>query len=501
MRNSVVAMTFYLVQLLVQFVARRIFLDYLGTEVLGLNTTAQNILQFLNLAELGIGVAISFMLFKPIAESDHETINEIVDLQGRIYARIGWFLLGGAVLLSLFFPVIFSKMQLPLWYAYASFGALLTSSLLSYFFNYRQVVLSASQQEYKITIYYKVILLLRVICQAIGVRYSSHPFLAWVLIEVFFAVLATVSLHIITKKSFPYLQRTAHNFRSLRNKYPDFTTKIKQLLFHKIGLFALTQTSPIIIYAYTTLTEVTLYGNYLLVISGVQMMVTAMFSGIGASVGNLVASGDSGSIRKVFLELQALYFLIGTTIVFIIYCEMSPFISLWIGPEYIMPRSTLLLMLGMLYIATTRYTIDNFIMATGLYGDIWAPVVEASINIGLSVLFGAIWGLNGVLMGVLCSQIIVICIWKPYYLFSRKLSSLANPYLLQYLKLIVCMAVSVALVYFAVKHIGYFGVPTIGQLIFNTSLTAIIFIGIMIPMMLLMHTGIGSVLSRFRRIF
>lgn len=161
-RNSSVALIMYAINLILQFYSRKIFLEYLGTEILGLNTTATNLLQFLNLAELGINSAVGFTLYKPLHKKDYDSINEIVSLQGYLYRHIAYFVMGGAIVIMLFFPMIFNKMKLPLWYAYASFGVLLMSSLLGYFVNFRQIVLSANQQEYKIQLSYKSITLLKV---------------------------------------------------------------------------------------------------------------------------------------------------------------------------------------------------------------------------------------------------------------------------------------------------------------------------------------------------
>ena len=149
-KNSIVALAFYFINLILQFFSRKIFLECLGTEILGLNTTATNLLQFLNLAELGIGSAIACTLYKPILEKDTQTINEILSLQGWMYRHIALVVGSGALILMAFFPLIFAKMPLPLWYAYASFSALLVSALLSYFVNYKQVALSADQKDYKI---------------------------------------------------------------------------------------------------------------------------------------------------------------------------------------------------------------------------------------------------------------------------------------------------------------------------------------------------------------
>lgn len=151
----------------------------------------------------------------------------------------------------------------------------------------------------------------------------------------------------------------------------------------------MTQTSPIIIYAYASLTLVALYGNYMLVITGVSMLFTAMFSSMNAGVGNLVAEGNKERIMGVFEELFSVRFLLSCTICFGVYVLTPSFITLWIGEEYVLDDLTLGLMVAMLYIQLTRTTVEAYINAYGLFSDIWAPVIEALINVGMSVLLGA----------------------------------------------------------------------------------------------------------------
>ena len=431
-KNSSVALVFYFINLILQFFSRKIFLDYLGAEVLGLNTTATNLLQFLNLAELGVGAAIACTLYKPLAEKDTDTINEIVSLQGWLYRRIAWSVIAGSVVLMAFFPWIFAKMPLPLWYAYASFGVLLVSGLLSYFVNYKQIVLSADQQEYKIQYSYKASMLAKLLCQILAIRFLDDGYVWWLVLEMVFAVVASMALNRVIARTYPYLKTNLLIGRELTRKYPDVLTKVKQLFFHKIGGFALSQTSPIIIYVYTTLTVVALYGNYMLIVMGVQTLMTAMFNSMNAGIGNLVAEGDKRKIMSVFAELFSIRFLFSCIMCFGVLMITPAFVSFWIGKKYVMDSLSLLLMTVILFVNLSRTTVDAYINAYGLFGDIWAPIVEASLNVGLSIILGYYFGLHGVLSGVLISLLLVVFCWKPYYLFRKGLDERLSIYIFMY---------------------------------------------------------------------
>lgn len=500
-KNSIISLIFYFVNLIIQFFARKIFLEYLGTEILGLNSTATNLLQFLNLAELGISTAVGFCLYKPLYDNDYNSVNEIVKLQGIIYQRIAVAILIGAFIMMLFFPSIFSKIELPLWYAYASFGVLLYGSLLGYFVNYKQVVLSASQQDYRIHYSFKTINILKSVFQMIAVWHFKHGYIWWLIIEGVFSTLAAFSLHWMTIKTFPILnQKVELSFSVLKSKYPTLTKKIAQLFFHRIGGFALTQSSPLIIYAFSNLTLVALYGNYLLITQGVDMLSRAVFNSINAGIGNLVAEGDKDKIKRLFDELFSLRFLLVTCICVGVYYLTPPFVVLWIGKCYILENTTLILMVAMLYIQLFRLAAESFSYAYGLYGDILAPVAEAILNIGLSVLGGYYYGLNGILSGAIISQIIIVVIWKPYYLFHAKMKGLGTHYILLYL-----------------KHVGIFGITIIiyhfliDKLQFNLSSNWInffcgimiymsLFAFLMITMLLIFKTPFISVVNRLKGI-
>ena len=440
-RNSTVALLLQFISLLVGFFSRKIFLDYLGTEVLGLNSTASSLLGFLNIAELGIGAAISVTLYKPIFQEDKATIKEIVALQGWLYQRIAMFIIIGSAVLMCFFPRIFAKMDLPMWYAYATYGVLLFSSLLGYFVNYKQILLSADQKEYKIQFSARLVSLIKLVAQAVAVRYFANPYIWWLSLEVVFTVLSAYFLNRVIYRDYPYLKGKVANVGELRHKFPDVVTKVKQLFFHKIGGFVLSQTSPIIIYAYASLTLVALYGNYQIITNNLNFLMAAMFAGLGGSVGNMIAEGDKPLILKVFKELFTSRFLAVMVSSICIWFLADPFITVWVGPEYLLDRITLLLIIIAFFMGALRAVVDTFINSYGLFYDIWSPIAEAVINLGLSIGLGYYYGLHGILMGAIISQLLLVYMWKPYFLFTRGMKEPVWSYVMLFFKHLVAGAI------------------------------------------------------------
>lgn len=431
-KNISVALLFCALELILKFLSRKVFLDHLGTEVLGLNTTAISLLSFLNLAELGIGSAVAVTLYKPLFESNRNEICEIVSLQGWFYKRVALFVIFGSAILFCFFPLIFADMQLPLWYAYATFSVFLFSSLLSYFANYKQILLSADQKEYKVKVSYKFPILLKLLVQIVIISIAKNGYIWWLILEVFFAIFATCSLSYTIKKTYPYLKTSSIPGAQLAKQYPIVLTKIKQIFVHKIASFVLSEISPIIIYAYASLTLVALYGNYTMIISGLVLVLNSMFNSMGAGVGNLVAEGSKEQILRVFRELFTSRFLIVSTFTLGLYLFTDSFISLWVGPEYVLDKKVLLLVVLYFYLNTMRTVVESYTYAYGLFKDIWAPIAESVLNVGFSVLLGYYWGLHGILIAVNISLLVIVFCWKPYFLFSQGLKTSLSFYVKLY---------------------------------------------------------------------
>jgi hypothetical protein len=507
LKNSKVAMAFYVIDMLLGFFSRKAFIDYVGAEVLGLNTTATNLLQFLNLAELGISSAVAFTLYGPLSRKAHDEVKEIIQVQGWLYRRVATIVIIGAALLMCFFPLIFAKSDLPLWYSYASFGVLLYTSLLTYFFNYRQIALTASQLDYKVSLSYKSVMVAKSLVQILAITYLENGYEWWLIIQVVFGTLATLNLNRCINREFPYLRNLSTNIsKDLRRKHSIIITKIKQLFVHRFACFILNQTSPLIIYGYASLTAVAMYGNYMLIVLGISSMLQAVFNGVSAGVGDLIASGDRNRIWAVFKELFTSRFLICTTGCFCLFQLSNSFISLWVGSDMLLPRSTVLVIVVLAYISVFRTVVDNFIFGFGIFADIWAPIAESILNISLSITLGYFFGITGILSGVLISQLLIVVIWKPIYLFTRGLKRPLRQYVGLYLLHIAIFAVSALTVAFVMPMIEM--EPTnLLRWAFNALLTFVMFVAIesillwlFVPSMRAFVSRISSLIHPLKRV-
>ena len=417
MLNAEVNLLFYFLSLFLAFFSRKIFLDCLGTEFIGLTGTLGNILGYLNLAELGITASIGYFLFKPLQSNNRQEIQEIMSLLGYLYNWIGCIILFGGIIISLFFPLIFAKADLELGIIYFAFYSFLGSSLIGYFINYRQIILTADQKNYLVAIYLQSANILKIILQ-IFLAYTYQNLYVWVGIELVFGIIGCVILNWKINKEYPWLHVDKKKGRLLLKKYPDIITKTKQVFIHRIKDFFLVKSDELFIFLFVSLKMVAYYGNYMIITSKLISLFSAITGSVGASIGNLVAEGDKTKMMRVFWELTTIQHTIANVICFSLYAFIEPFISHWLGAEYIMDHKILILLLIFLYISHSRGSVDAFNYAHGLYADVWSAWAELIINISITIIAGLKWGIIGILLGKITSLMVIIVFWKPYYLFS-----------------------------------------------------------------------------------
>lgn len=419
-RNARVNLLFYFLSLVLSFFSRKIFLDCLGADFIGLTTTLGTLLGFLNLAESGVSSAIAVVLYAPLYDRDRSQINEIVSVLGYLYSIVGKIILGAGIILSLFFPLIFSDSPISQPIIYLVFFSFLGSALIGYFINYKQVLLSADQRNYVVAAYSQTANLIKTIIQ-MALAYYTGNYILWAVIEFSYGIVFAIILRWKVNAVYPWLKSDVKEGKALIKKYPRIGQNIKYLFIHKLGGVAYSQATPFLVYAFASLQTVAYYGNYTLITTKLAHLFSNFLGGSYSSVGNLIAEGDKPRILKVYWELMSIRFIFAGVCVFAIYNLLPAFITLWLGKEYIMSKTVLILLLVTFAQSILRGVTDEFLNGYGLFQDIWAPFVEAVLLFAVAITCGSLWGFEGTLLGTISSSFIIIYIWKPYFLFKRGL--------------------------------------------------------------------------------
>ena len=417
--NARINVLFYFAALTLSYFSRRIFLQALGAQFVGFTGTVGNFLGFLNLAEMGTAMAVSFALYKPLLDKDNSRVADIVALTGYLYRRIGLIMAGAGILLSLFLPLIFPHTGFSMGIVYFAWYAFLSSSLLSYFLNYGQVLLDADQRNYIVTAWLQTATLVKILVQITLLTRFNGGYYTWIAIELLAGITQSLLLRHKIRQTYPWLHRTVHPGRAALREHPGITRSIKQLAIHKISEFTFVSTKDFFIYLFASLSMVAYYGNYVIILTRLNQLLLTLLTSMQAGIGNLIAEGNTGKTMSVFWEILALRYFTTGIFVFSVYHLIEPFIALWLGREYILDRDILFLIMSNVFLAQTRDIVLNFVQGYGLFDDLGAPAVEASLNLGLSILLGWLYGVRGVLAGGFISLFAIAFIWKPIYLFKR----------------------------------------------------------------------------------
>lgn len=416
--NIKVGMIFYVLSLFLAFFSRRVFLDCLGTEFIGLTGMLMNIMSFLSVAELGIGTSIVYFLYKPLQEDNHEKINEVMSMLAFLYRCIGFIIGGAGLIISLFFPWWFGNLTTGLLLVYFAFYSFLATSMAGYLFNYKQLLVGANQKQYLVNAYFQTIGIVQSLTQILLAWYYRNLWL-WVVVGLVFTVIGITVFNYRIKQLYPWLNINLKDGRKNLKKKPEVLKKTRQIFVHKIKNFILYKSDEILVGAFVSVVKVAFYGNYTIIINKFLYLVNILSDGLNAGVGNLLAEGNEKNIMKVYWEMTAARFFILGAIIFSLLMFINPFIECWLGKQYIMGTIIPYLLIFNLFLRLQPAAVYIFIGASGLYSDVWTAWTELIINLVVTLLLAPTYGIVGILLGKIISFFFISVFWKPYYLFTQ----------------------------------------------------------------------------------
>ena len=416
--NIKVGMLFYVLSLLLAFFSRRVFLDCLGAEFIGMTGMLKNIMGYLSVAELGIATSIVYFLYKPLQEDDHEKINDVMSMLAFLYRCIGIIILIAGILVSIFFPWWFGRLETGLPLTYFAFYSFLLSSAAGYIFNYKNLLVSANQKQYMVSAYFQTIGIVQSIIQILLAWYYRNLWL-WVIVGLIFTIIGIIIFNIRIRQIYPWLDINLKKGRQNLKKYPEVLKKTRQIFIRKIKDLILYKSDEILVGAFVSVVKVAFYGNYTMITNKLLYLVNILSDGLSAGVGNLIAEGNEKNIMKVYWEMTAARFFILGIIIYSLLIFLQPFIGLWLGIEYQLSDIIVYLLIFNLFIRLQPAAVYIFIGASGLYSDLWAAWTELIVNILVTLLLAPTYGIIGILLGKIMSFFFISFFWKPYYLFSQ----------------------------------------------------------------------------------
>ena len=420
--NAITAVVFQLLNMVIVFFSRRIFLAELGAEMLGINSLFTQILSMLSLVELGIGSAIVFSLYRPLAEKDEQQIAAIMVVYRKAYTLIGGVIFILGMLLTPFIPRLISEDVSDIKNLYLIFMLYVGNTSLTYFSAYKQNLLIADQKRYITTIYHGILFLLTNVFQIL-ILILRQDFVRYLVIQIVFTVLENVLLSWKTKREYPYVAAYAGT-----KVYPETLHKMKQntvaLLAHKIGTVVVNSTDALIISMCIGIITVGKYTNYVYVVNAFLTLASQLFGAVTASVGNVNVSCPEKT-EEIFDSCY--YFNYALMAVVSICClgVFNDFIGLIYGKEMLLDRQCVFLLVLRFYIQGMRSAVLTFKEAAGLYVKDWyKPLLEALVNLLVSVMLAWHLGLAGVIIGTIACMILPDLLIEPYvvyrYIFHKK---------------------------------------------------------------------------------
>ena len=495
--NAKVNAIFFALTLVITFFSRKLFLESLGAEFIGFTGTLQSILGILNLAELGIGSAVSFALYKPIHHNNNRKINQIVSIFGLLYHRVGLFITTIAIIVSLFLPLIFHSAPFSLTLIYFAYYSFLGSSLITYFCNYRSILLSADQKNYLVNVYFQSGNIIKTLFQLyLAIQYTNYY--VWVALEFLYGISCCIILNWKIKKVYPWLNANTQEGRIHLQQYPEIIVRTKQVFVHKLTDFLLGQSNQILIYLFVSLSMVAYYGNYAMIVCRSTAALVFVLSSVSAAIGNLIAEDNRSKIIGVFWELVSLRYFLAGILMFGLYSFMQPLIILWLGEEYLLPQGILVMILIVEYVTVTSSAVSVYIAGYGLYADTWAAWLESGLNISISLIGGYYYGLYGILFGKIASMVVVTVIWKPLYLYKVGFHEKYSNYWRGILRFLVINFVSVSVGCGLISKYVSCKLLTSGYIVFftYTTILTLVFILFQFTLMYIFSTSFRSFVSR-----
>ena len=434
-RNVVFDGTLEIVNVLFPFVIRSVMLHCLGTEYLGLNGLFKSILNFLNLAELGVGSAMVFSMYKPIAEDDTPAICALLRLYRTLYRIIG---LAIAVVGLLLIHVLhsFIKGDLPAdMNLYVLYLMNLGNTVLTYWlFAYKSSLLQAHQRRDLISKLSLAVRLTEYTLKILILVFTRNYYL-YLSVQLLCQIVVNVLIAVCASKMYP---RYVPVGKLPRGKTQDIFRRVRDLFTSKLSATVFDAADTLVISAFMGLTVLALYQNYYFIITALRMMLVVLLNACMAGVGNKLVMESKEANYRDLEKISLLFLWVLNVSSSMLLCMYQPFIHVWMGEDNLLAVGLVFCFAVYYYSMGANKLINMFKDAAGIWRvDRWRPLTAALVNLGLNLVTVRRLGLYGVLLSSVFSIVFIQIPWLFRNLFREVFP---RQYMGKYLRLFCGMA-------------------------------------------------------------
>lgn len=446
-RNSIKNIVFGLggqvLNLVMSFLYRTLLVKTLGDAYTGVNGTFTNILMIFSLADLGVGTAIIYNLYKPIAEDDRAAIRRLMNLYQRAYNIIGIvILLLGFVMM--FFLKGFIKESQQINNLYLIFAIYVLNTASTYFLAYKGTLITANQKNYIVT---NVVYLTSIICYIVQMvmLLLTNNYVLTISIQTATNMLQNIITMRIANRMYPFINEDSSELPSIEERRKIYAD-MRSIVFYRIGAVITNGTDGLVISSALGLITAGIYDNHLLILTTIKNLLLQVFKGMTASIGNLNAVENNNKKFEVYNMIYFGNFWLFGFCAICFWVLFRPFMTFWLGAERTLPAITIFILVLNFYITGMRNVNTTFRETMGVFREgKYVPIIGAIINLIISIILVNLIGLNGVFLGTTISTFGFLFWMEPYVLFKYGFKRKIKVYFTKYAFFLGCTFVAGAI--------------------------------------------------------
>ena len=414
--NVSIAIITKVILLLFSIILKRLLIDYVGNDANGVYSLYTSIIGFLTIADLGIGTAINFAMYKPIVEGNEEKVRALYFLYKKVYRVIGIIILICGIGVLPFLPMLAKDFNSS-FDLHLTFGIMLASIIIEYTYSCKISLINAYKNNYVNTLIFSLCTFIRRILQ-VFVLVCFRSFELYLVAKVISSILQGVFVEIHARR----------HYKSIINNYAplddatkkDVVKHTKALFMHKIGTKLVYTTDSIIISAIIGVVVLGKYSNYVTIMTAMTLVLDYFFTPLTAIIGHLCAEGNIAEQNKYFNFLYYLNFTIGIIFFLGYYAVIDNVVALCFGSNLVLGKDVSTIITINYFVLYMRETVLLFRDASGaFYYDRWKPVISGVLNVILSIAFVYAIGQVGVIIATIITSIFTSHIVEPYVLFKH----------------------------------------------------------------------------------